>query len=198
MEDVGLGLLRGVGQEGEGLTRLLGVDRAHAVGTGDQQLVDDRVVDDRPQLADHRVAADAGPLGRGRVGRQQSRLGDHVPADLVLDRGRHVLREGDRASEHGRDAVAARAGLLEDRPPGGERLEDGVDGDDGQHQERCHDRDPAPKRHARSPRAAEAGPSGNTSARAAAPPPAGRKSSCRRRDRYHRRQRNGRTGKHRR
>ena len=172
VEDVRLGLFGGVGQKPERRGRPFGVDGAHRVGAGDEELVDDRVFRHVRELLHDRFPRETGLFGDGHVGRQQPGLGDHVPSDFVLDSRRHVLDERGHPRQQVGDPVASRPSLLKDRPPGGERLHNAGYDDRGQHQQGCHGCDSGSKRHARSPWAPDSEPTCKTSAPSGPTPPA--------------------------
>ena len=142
---MGLRLLGGVWKKDKRLVMNFRVDRADALGIGDEQVVDDRVGRHRAELPHDRISADAGLLRGSHIRREQPGLGDHVPADLVLHMAGHVLGERGHSGEHAGDPVASRPGLLQDGTAGYERLEERADSDRGQHECGGHEGDPGSK-----------------------------------------------------
>ncbi len=150
MEDVRLRLLGRVG--GKRKVDVAGLLRDAARGIGREDLVDHRLFDDLAKAILEFGRRHAGLLGHRHELRDERGLRLHLPPDLLLDLQRHLLREGHRAGERFGDAVTAGLRLLQDGPPRSEGLQERVDRDGGEHEQRGDEGDSGSQRHAMAPR----------------------------------------------
>ena len=96
-----------------------------ALGIGDPELVDVRVLGDQPQALVDGLGGVAGALGRGHELGGDARLDLHLLAERDLDLGRHVLKDRDRTENRLGEKEAGLLRLAAERIPGRPREDAG-------------------------------------------------------------------------